>query len=556
MSEQAYRPSPVPFDGGRDPARPEMVRVLEKDLRAKLGYTAYHVWDILRVLRDEVDNCHVTVNGICRAKGFTELTAAAAKEGLKRLYAAGLIEHLGWEWRRARIGPVGHPDTRTVCRKVFVRRVYGDMVRNIHGTWVKVPKACAEWVREANGWGGKRPGAGRPPKAPKSHVRLKRSAPKSTELLEETVVLVRGYEKPGDFSKYAIFLRPKSNNSSAPTDSLNRNPLVTSMGSISSPKGEDRLAGDSARQSDLEIPEPRETCGDVGSTPTTAASGHTTFAPKGLCVRSDLKIRELGTPMSARSAAPHVHGSEIARLAALERENPGATAARLISMFPDPRHAISARARIPRGLQPDGVLPPRPKVKSAMIPRPPLLDPNATSRELAQALADAYRGAMESRYKERCWSFTSGGPRSWKLFGFLVGAARKMLELGIAPATWAGWSIAVWEDYCKTDKVKRPPVTWVFQKVRMEKHHAWFAEEELRYTGARRVVHGPIFKKLIHDWARMDAMSCDPECDWRRLVARIFPGDSYERRVRAAQRESDKIQRQLQDQIDAGVFVW
>ncbi len=134
--------------------------VPESILRSKLGAAAWHVWQVLRGHRDRQGMTHITVNGICNARGYVPTNKHVVVDALKRLGAAGLVESVGWQPKQV---PQG---SRFVTRDVYVRCVRGDipLIAIAGAARCAVPEQTKAWATEASAHGGARMGAGKKPR--------------------------------------------------------------------------------------------------------------------------------------------------------------------------------------------------------------------------------------------------------------------------------------------------------------------------------------------------------------------------------------------------------
>lgn len=141
-------------------------------LKAKLGFGAFHVWQVLCRFRDRNGYTHITAAGIARAKGFVKTSPHVVKDALAKLQVAGLVEPVG---RRVRRVPtrLGEADVL-----VYERRVRGACLPHIDGEErVVIPDATKKWGMTAASWGGKRKGAGRRAKESSTPAALESSTP-------------------------------------------------------------------------------------------------------------------------------------------------------------------------------------------------------------------------------------------------------------------------------------------------------------------------------------------------------------------------------------------
>lgn len=196
------------------------------ELRRKLGCSALQVWQALLLLRGADNTLHTTRRGLGRLKGFAELKDSVVKDTLKRLRAACLIQDIGW--RVLRVPERG----QWVEREVFLRRVYGTRGQSSGSPVVEgayVPREAALAIARLPGWGGARPGAGRPRKSP-----------------------VAGGIQEGPEGIQVPPIRPPESNSSTPTEGT----LLHSLERSEFLPTEETPARRSARGSFQEEPEP------------------------------------------------------------------------------------------------------------------------------------------------------------------------------------------------------------------------------------------------------------------------------------------------------------
>lgn len=115
-------------------------------LTEKLGTNATRVWCALLGLRASATGiAHPTTAGLARKLGIGARTVTRA---LRRLAEAGLVYSRGKIW------------LDKLRMRVWCRWVWGE----VGGTWVRVPKKCAQWMEKEDAptsWGGRREGAGR-----------------------------------------------------------------------------------------------------------------------------------------------------------------------------------------------------------------------------------------------------------------------------------------------------------------------------------------------------------------------------------------------------------
>ena len=193
------------------------------------------------------------------------------------------------------------------------------------------------------------------------------------------------------------------------------------------------------------------------------------------------------------------------------------------------------------------------KIPPALVPEPPLLDPTDGERVWAHTLMAAYRGAVESRTKKRCFVLVRGDLMKSKYAALLVAAARKLIEHKIAPAAWCAWSVDVW----RNTQHGSPPLGMVFGLKRIDERRGWFHSELQNYAGGL-TIYGKTYRALLKAWTdmagelyRLRDSSKAPE-----VVERYFPGRRYEDLVAAAREEAAATTRRLREAAERGVWLW
>jgi len=134
--------------------------VVEEALLVKrLGYSAWHTWQVLARKRDRKGITHITTLGITACRGFTPIAEHKVRLALRVLVRVGMVENLGWRWVRVPV-PGGRKSLR-----VFVRCVHGARLLTTEKGKLEVivPREVKEWLMNSTR-GGKRKGAGRPKK--------------------------------------------------------------------------------------------------------------------------------------------------------------------------------------------------------------------------------------------------------------------------------------------------------------------------------------------------------------------------------------------------------
>src|SRR6185436_8680074 len=127
------------------------------ELRWKLGLPAFQAWTVMCLLRAPDGVVHPTARGIGAFPGFRRYSARTIEKAIRRLYAAKLVERVGWQLNTVM------RKTRTIQRKVYVRKTYGAILHDTTAAKDQciVPQACADWLLRATTHGGSRAGAGR-----------------------------------------------------------------------------------------------------------------------------------------------------------------------------------------------------------------------------------------------------------------------------------------------------------------------------------------------------------------------------------------------------------
>ncbi len=125
--------------------------VYEDVLVRRLGHSAWTLWQGFARKRGPVSETRITVAQATQGDVFRPMAPAVAKDAMKRLVAAGLIE-------RIRCVPMA---TRK-DRFLKLRRVRGVRLYDVtdKASTVQVPLATKEWLMTANGHGGRRGGSG------------------------------------------------------------------------------------------------------------------------------------------------------------------------------------------------------------------------------------------------------------------------------------------------------------------------------------------------------------------------------------------------------------
>lgn len=203
-------------------------------------------------------------------------------------------------------------------------------------------------------------------------------------------------------------------------------------------------------------------------------------------------------------------------------------------------------------------------IRPAVVPPPPLLDPDASDEELAFECLRAYRGAVAAVTKKPCHVLVGYTPvklRRWGGYSRLVEGAQLLLSYGVPPAAWVMFSIQTWRQYVMPSlagkRASMPPLSWVYQVTRLADHLDHFAEDS-DFSGGRVVV-GPAMRALIYRYEGMGYQlrreSRTPD-DARRIVEKWFPAGVYQDMVAAARVEGERERKRLQAALERGEWIW
>lgn len=212
------------------------------------------------------------------------------------------------------------------------------------------------------------------------------------------------------------------------------------------------------------------------------------------------------------------------------------------------------------------VLPPFPGpdvLKPALVPPPLLLDPKLPPLERVEALAAAYRGAVEARTPGfRCWTLTRGDLTKHASYSTLVAAAAVLIEREIAPTAWSLFSVDAWKKFIFAANPKagaNPPPRWVYLTSRLEDHAEWFDTQAGEYTGGR-TYFAPQHLELAARHQRMtrDVLATRPRTarELLAVVDRHFPDGSWDKLLADAIQATRLMQTQIDDATRRGAVLW
>lgn len=211
----------------------------------------------------------------------------------------------------------------------------------------------------------------------------------------------------------------------------------------------------------------------------------------------------------------------------------------------------------------DGLVPPYPTtdlIPPVKMPPMPRIPEAAGDVEKVTALVAAYRAAVAKEYGPKSkarWVYAKGIHPKVKNFRALVNCADLCLEHEISPHGWAMFSIENWQ--AKNGSEKPPPITYVFNRSRLQRQHGWYRSRGAEFSDAR-VVLCDWHRRLLVRWVRLqnDLVRNQPATVQavRAIVERYFPGQTWDRAVETARRESHARSAQLSDAVAAGHWIW
>jgi hypothetical protein len=191
----------------------------------------------------------------------------------------------------------------------------------------------------------------------------------------------------------------------------------------------------------------------------------------------------------------------------------------------------------------------------AKVPPPPELSPDESPEEHAYRLAEAYRGAVRSRFRVEAQALKRGAITRSKFFKTIAASALMLQAHRIAPAAWAAWSCDKFIDMGNPGKP--PPLSWVWSPKRISEHSGWFASEESSYAGGT-VVEVRAATELRSRYMAMRA-AIAAEGAWaapKDVVARFFPGREWETSVAEARAATAQAAAELRRRAAAGQWIW
>lgn len=196
------------------------------------------------------------------------------------------------------------------------------------------------------------------------------------------------------------------------------------------------------------------------------------------------------------------------------------------------------------------------RVPVATAPRAPLLPAEGSPDLWVTWLVQAYQGALrDAKGKEPYIP----PPVVHRARAGLVATARLLVEMGIAPAEWALWSVGIWGHYAAKARGKgsRPPLHWVWSEVRVRTREGWFGHDGAAQLGGRLILSDAL-RDLLARHARMRTQLLDARgpADVAAIVARWFPPGEYDRLVEAARAHAVETEETLRREVARGRWIW
>lgn len=471
--------------------------VPEEKLKKRLGKTNWDVWiSLCRFRCKETGMMHALRSNVANHQGHTSRQVARA---IRVLIKSGLVV----DYKRQEI-PVKVTDrrtkkTRTARIRVPLKIVYGVRAVNQTGDIVLVPPFTATWLSKPRGWGGFRERSGRPKKL------IEHSGKEENVLMEHSIE-----EKQADFEGVKKIkmgsIPPSEKNQDGFTEVTNNKYIDTMTPEVFINKN---LVRESAQISSEK--------------------------------KSQEQVSE-NIPAKALEAKPVTNPVE-------EKELPGVG---LIVKGSGTFHRVPLA-----GL--DGVprYPGVSVVPPAMVPNPPLLPENVTGKDSVLWLLKAYRGAIESRYKKRCFVLAKGDVTKSKYYRLLLEAANTLRDMEMSPAAWITWSVDFWRQY--VERPSFPGLAWVFSQKRMADREGWFKHEDGCYSDSR-AIYNDYAVELLNRYSKMQGelrrVGTSNPIAVSEVVQRWFPGNFYAELVQQARDRSAEDQRLMNQQVKRGEYIW
>lgn len=210
------------------------------------------------------------------------------------------------------------------------------------------------------------------------------------------------------------------------------------------------------------------------------------------------------------------------------------------------------------------VLPPEPTqsqpgalgyIAPLVVPEPQRLSPGLTEPERVERLAAAYRAVLYRRHGLRSRYLTRSRADGHPHYPRLVQLARALLEGNVAPLAWVLFSFDRWLLSPLGEQGHPPKSGWVWSPKRWKDQKQQEALAEARYD-APEYRSSPLAATLYTDWRMMwvELIQKAPETREQLLevVERAFPGETWERRLAAARRQTREMQQKIDEEISQG----
>lgn len=514
-------------------------------LEAHLGKAASRIWQTLLTLRDDCrqGNIHPPNTGIARR---AHVTPKQLRAGLRRLRQAGLLLNLGAKW--ASVRHTTSAGASRVPRKVFWRHVLGRVTLTGTGG-AEVPQATVDWLASAPKHGGARQGAGRPKKCV--------SAVLPAHLNSAPVGGLPAHLNSPPAAALGIKWAAKTGNQvGTPVICISTNTVR---------KGHPSLVPSEPRKSVAPLPRrgtflslgDRKTGpanpprgggnGPAGTPPGGQGNGprkpRTGILPKGLVlVRPTDGGRAYYAPAPGAAPVRKLDSDGMRAILA------GNTLGNATVRAPDLGMPLGEmRAR--------GWIPPLPgdTIRQVVLPEPPVLR-EENEEQWAESMAKAYRAAAGHVSGKPCWIWAKGLGKSRQM---LADAAVMLFNLGISPLAWCVWSMQRWAGFSSGGRCVIAPPRWVFDLVRIQRHHHWFEDTNTVVGG--QVIRGRLYDELVRKFGefrtRLGSAHLWDEDEVRQVVAEFWP-DGWEAEYAAAAAEQAANKKTLRDALREGAFIW
>lgn len=224
-----------------------------------------------------------------------------------------------------------------------------------------------------------------------------------------------------------------------------------------------------------------------------------------------------------------------------------------------------ARPTGPTQWPPPGVprFPDRTVIEPAQMPYPPKLSAKDSDAWRLKILTRAFRGAMESEYRGKCWLLAKGLKANSPNGVMLLRAGELLEKFEVAPAAWCVFAIRRWRharEHTETSakkKALKPPIKHVFsEKLIAEQCVDGDRRSTVtEYAPGGRVLISPHHRKLgtLYERMRRRIMAGMPAAE---AVEAFFPDGLYDELVDQARTDSAETQYRLDTDAKDGKFLW